>query len=811
MAPRIMIYYHKLAFSSHGATKKGDYRATFKIDRPPLPISRVPSNFTPILSAAKATKYECTKAISQKAIQLVCKNCKTVTKKSTKILTNKANMGKVGILKPAMKAVSQPYPHRILIGSIPIELPTTVSVMATSIKKEENVSTTALEDKVMLTPKRAEINTNSTKLMGIESISMSAESKNASTQFVSTTVSRSQNKKSLKNKRGTEKPKVWDTPEAAMYPPSAYYVEKSQNAKSDLEKKKWAFMSGYLLAKEALYGKGAPCKPTNNESPYTSSIAWSETHLMSRPLTKDLTPTNEGSDHSKDSSPSSKNDISQSIPNCSSNQVQFTLTLQDSSTSSSQRKQYEDSHCEDMPVLVTNAIGLEEQLHEMQQKLAEKDAKIAALKTQIANQTSASSVPETQVDLRKLIDIAIHMGTAEPQTFDELVSKASNVKRQISRQNNSGQKTKIFHNESTKMLEQKGESLAIFVHWRKKGNCSNRDKKAKRRSSLKEKKDAKYSFHDGDVEAIFKELLKEKAIILPKPKRPFEVNKTTNPKYCQYHRIVSHPMKECYVLKNIIQKIIKDGDIVLEESSPSEECAATSNFVSVCGGKDSPSPIVSVSPCYMVTTEESDAQNVSKSIWRFGRRLQSPQRNFPCCSEASVNQPAKKPLKAKLSHYGKRMAKSIPPNLVIKTTFKDDGSHERHVFLERKFMPPSPLASPSNLKPRKNKFRFKKGKKNAFLHKVNEKLSSAYLEPMVSTGQERAMIADNEEQNRPRVSIFERLKSFPNPKSSNYKKKKIWIRKNQMHSNVEVNREKETQVDEIMEEFVPKSTKKFRG
>ncbi|KAH7853729.1 hypothetical protein Vadar_006024 [Vaccinium darrowii] len=373
-------------------------------------------------------------------------------------------------------------------------------------------------------------------------------------------------------------------------------------------------------------------------------------------------------------------------------------------------------------------------------------------------------------------DIAIHLGTAEPQTFDELVSKASNVERQISRQNNLGQKTKKIHNESTKMLEQKEESLATFVHANgKKANRSNKGKKAKRRSSLKEKKDAKYSFHD-DVEAIFKELLKEQAIILPKPKRPFEVNKTTNPKYCQYHKIVSHPMKECYVLKNKIQKMIKDGDIVLEESSPSEECAATSNFVSVCGGKkDSPSPTISIAPWYMVTTEESDAKNVNRSIWRFGRRLQSPQRNFPCCLEASVNQPAKEPLKAKFSQYGKRMAKSIdsiPQNLVIKTTFKDDGSHERHVFFERKFMPPSPsLAGPSNLKPQKNKFHFKKGKKNAFLDKVNEKLSSAYLEPMVSTDQERAMIANNEEQNRPRVSIFEKLKSFPNPKSSNLQEK----------------------------------------
>lgn len=361
----------------------------------------------PTLNVAKATENERAKTTSARKIKVVIKDNKATIKKSGKSLFKKPVYGKSSIVKQAIEVVPQLYPNQILIGSIPIKLPSTVSVMATSIKKEENVSMTAPEDKAMQTPKRAKVNTSSTKQAKVESVSTSTGRKSTSTQFASRTVSRSKIKENFENKRGTKKPKVWDTPEAAIYLLSAYYAEKSQNAKSDLEKKKWAFMSGYLLAKEALYGKGAPCKPTNNESPYTSSIAWSETHLMSRPLTKDLTPTNEGSDHSKDSSPSSRNNISQSIPNCSSNQVQFTLTLQVSSTSSSQRKQYEDSHREDMPVLVTNAIGLEEQLHEMQKKLAEKDAEIAALKTQIANHASTSSVPETQVDLRKLIDEGI--------------------------------------------------------------------------------------------------------------------------------------------------------------------------------------------------------------------------------------------------------------------------------------------------------------------------------------------------------------------------------------------------------------------
>lgn len=64
------------------------------------------------------------------------------------------------------------------------------------------------------------------------------------------------------------------------------------------KRKKWAFMYGYLFAKEALYGQGAPSRFTNNESPYTSSNTWSRTQLMSEPLAEESTLINDGTDHS---------------------------------------------------------------------------------------------------------------------------------------------------------------------------------------------------------------------------------------------------------------------------------------------------------------------------------------------------------------------------------------------------------------------------------------------------------------------------------------------------------------------------------
>ena len=60
-------------------------------------------------------------------------------------------------------------------------------------------------------------------------------------------------------------------------------------------------------------------------------------------------------------------------------------------------------------------------------------------------------------------------------------------------------------------------------------------------------KKVKYSFADEDVEEIFNVLYKENAIELPKLKRPSEVNKTKNPKFCRFHRIVSHPTSDCFI------------------------------------------------------------------------------------------------------------------------------------------------------------------------------------------------------------------------------------------------------------------------
>jgi len=63
-------------------------------------------------------------------------------------------------------------------------------------------------------------------------------------------------------------------------------------------------------------------------------------------------------------------------------------------------------------------------------------------------------------------------------------------------------------------------------------------------------------------------LMVTKPIIVPKPKRPAEANVTNDPKYCPYHRIISHPIKDCYVFKDIIKGMIRRGEIKIVGAPP---------------------------------------------------------------------------------------------------------------------------------------------------------------------------------------------------------------------------------------------------
>lgn len=58
-----------------------------------------------------------------------------------------------------------------------------------------------------------------------------------------------------------------------------------------------------------------------------------------------------------------------------------------------------------------------------------------------------------------------------------------------------------------------------------------------------------YSFKDDKLLKIFNVLVNNNKIELTKLRRPEEVGHSKDPKYCHYHMIISHSIKDCFALK----------------------------------------------------------------------------------------------------------------------------------------------------------------------------------------------------------------------------------------------------------------------
>ncbi|KAL0290923.1 UNVERIFIED_CONTAM: hypothetical protein Scaly_2654200 [Sesamum calycinum] len=102
---------------------------------------------------------------------------------------------------------------------------------------------------------------------------------------------------------------------------------------------------------------------------------------------------------------------------------------------------------------------------------------------------------------------------------------------------------------------------------------SNDRKRLEKPEELQEKE---YPFPDSNVRYSFYELLEKKLIELPESKCPDETGRVNDPKYCKYHRLVSHPIARCFVIKEKIMALAKEEKIILDI----EETAGT-NIASI--------------------------------------------------------------------------------------------------------------------------------------------------------------------------------------------------------------------------------------
>lgn len=78
-----------------------------------------------------------------------------------------------------------------------------------------------------------------------------------------------------------------------------------------------------------------------------------------------------------------------------------------------------------------------------------------------------------------------------------------------------------------------------------------------------------YTFPNFDMAAMLENLFDKKVIELPECKRPYEMNKANDLKYCMYHRIFSHLVCKFFVLKELIMKLSHEGinELDMEEAA----------------------------------------------------------------------------------------------------------------------------------------------------------------------------------------------------------------------------------------------------
>ncbi|KAH7842212.1 hypothetical protein Vadar_002709 [Vaccinium darrowii] len=105
-----------------------------------------------------------------------------------------------------------------------------------------------------------------------------------------------------------------------------------------------------------------------------------------------------------------------------------------------------------------------------------------------------------------------------------------------------------------------------------------------KRPTLKELQAKKYPFLDSDVPGMLEDLLEKKVIQLPECKRPEEIGRVNDLKYCQYHRIVSHPTEKYFVLKELLVDLASQNKILLNL----DEAAECNHTTIIVGSQGSP-------------------------------------------------------------------------------------------------------------------------------------------------------------------------------------------------------------------------------
>ncbi|KAL9237137.1 hypothetical protein vseg_011723 [Gypsophila vaccaria] len=167
-------------------------------------------------------------------------------------------------------------------------------------------------------------------------------------------------------------------------------------------------------------------------------------------------------------------------------------------------------------------------------------------------------------------DLLYILNGIKTRYFQELATRAHNMEITIKGHNKSRSSSSKAYGNMDKNLVDEGskiiskETMVVNTNYSPFKVSPKLIDSSRDRPTLKELLAKKYTFPDSDWSGMLDDLLEKKVIQLPKPKRPEQVNKTIDPNYCRYHRMVSHPLEKCITLKEKIMQLAKDGKIILD-------------------------------------------------------------------------------------------------------------------------------------------------------------------------------------------------------------------------------------------------------
>ena len=91
-----------------------------------------------------------------------------------------------------------------------------------------------------------------------------------------------------------------------------------------------------------------------------------------------------------------------------------------------------------------------------------------------------------------------------------------------------------------------------------------------RSSMLRDSEKNEYSYSEYDAPKMLDKLFEKGPVELPESRYPKEIGRTNDPKYCKYHRIVSHPTEKCKPFRRQVLQLINERKITLDEESTEE-------------------------------------------------------------------------------------------------------------------------------------------------------------------------------------------------------------------------------------------------